>query len=97
MSFTEEDVRFVVAADAGGTFSRVGCFSFDGRLLGFTSVDISAAAIVRPSVNPSVCTATFVAGRLPTRSDSEDESLGCLGCLAPGILHVMERHRARAD
>ena len=33
MGATIEDDRFVIAADAGGTFSRVGCFSLDGRLL----------------------------------------------------------------
>lgn len=37
MSFTAEPARFIVAADAGGTFSRVGCFDLDGRLLGFAT------------------------------------------------------------
>lgn len=34
MSVAGEDPRFVIAADAGGTFSRVGCFALDGSLLG---------------------------------------------------------------
>jgi glucosamine kinase len=37
VSLNEEDARFVIAADAGGTFSRVACFSLDGRLLGFAT------------------------------------------------------------
>ncbi|MFZ7086583.1 BadF/BadG/BcrA/BcrD ATPase family protein [Curtobacterium sp. RRHDQ10] len=34
MSGDAEDSAFVIAADAGGTFSRVACFGLDGRLLG---------------------------------------------------------------
>lgn len=37
MSLDEGDTRFVIAADAGGTYSRVGCYGLDGRLLGFAT------------------------------------------------------------
>jgi 2-keto-3-deoxy-galactonokinase len=37
VSLDEGDTRFVIAADAGGTYSRVGCYGLDGRLLGFAT------------------------------------------------------------
>ncbi|MGA0567729.1 BadF/BadG/BcrA/BcrD ATPase family protein [Rathayibacter sp. KR2-224] len=35
MSIAAEEVPFIIAADAGGTHTRVACFGLDGALLGF--------------------------------------------------------------
>lgn len=37
MSISADQTRFVVAADIGGTFSRVACFGLDGALLGMAT------------------------------------------------------------